>query len=97
MRSIVVSPSATSPAMTRLADARRSVAITVAPDRPATPWTTAVLPSISMLAPSRTSSLTCMKRFSKIVSVTLAEKNSRAMAVYLVATVRREPWRTAEA
>ena len=31
MRSTTVSPSATSPAMTRLADARRSVAMTVAP------------------------------------------------------------------
>jgi len=31
MRSMIVSPSATRPAITRLAEARRSVAITVAP------------------------------------------------------------------
>ena len=42
MRSTVVSPSATSPAITRLAEARRSVAMTVAPCSLATPRTTAV-------------------------------------------------------
>ena len=72
MRSTMVSPSATRPAMTRLAEARRSVAITVAPDRRGTPSITATLPSTWILAPRRTSSLTCMKRFSKIVSVTVA-------------------------
>jgi hypothetical protein len=72
MRSTIVSPSATRPAMTRLADARRSVAITVAPDSCGTPSTTATLPSTWMVAPSRTSSFTCMKRFSKMVSVTAA-------------------------
>jgi hypothetical protein len=72
MRSITVSPSATSPAITRLAEARRSVAITVAPVSSSTPWTIAVLPSMSMRAPSRRSSCTCMKRFSKMVSVTCA-------------------------
>ena len=34
-----------------------------------TPCTMAVLPSTSILAPSRMISCTCMKRFSKIVSV----------------------------
>ncbi len=53
MRSIVVSPSATSAAITRPADARRSVAITVAPDSRGTPLTIAVLPSISIDAPRR--------------------------------------------
>ena len=69
MRSTMVWPSATRPAITRLAEARRSVAITVAPDSCSTPLTTASLPSTSIFAPRRTSSLTCMKRFSKIVSV----------------------------
>ncbi len=72
MRSTCVWPSATRPAITRLAEARRSVAITVAPDNRGTPCTTAVWPSISIFAPSRTSSLTCMKRFSKIVSLITA-------------------------
>ena len=69
MRSIVVSPSAIRPAMTRQADARRSVAITLAPVSFGTPRTIAVLPSTSMSAPRRTSSCTCIIRFSKIVSV----------------------------
>ena len=68
MRSTVVSPRAARPAITRLAEARRSVAITVAPDSAGTPCTMAVLPSMRMLAPSRRSSCTCMKRFSKMVS-----------------------------
>ncbi len=72
MRSTRVSPSAHSPAITRLADARRSVAITFAPDSWSTPVTSAVLPSTVMCAPSRFSSCTCMKRFSKIVSTTCA-------------------------
>ena len=71
MRSITVSPLATRPAITRLADARRSVAITAAPDSRSTPSTIATLPSIWIFAPRRTISLTCMKRFSKIVSVTV--------------------------
>ena len=69
MRSIVVAPSAIRPAMTRHADARRSVAITFAPVSFATPRTIAVLPSTSISAPRRTSSCTCIIRFSKIVSV----------------------------
>ncbi len=44
-----VSPSATRPAMTSPAEARRSVAITVAPDSRSTPWTTATRPSTSIL------------------------------------------------
>ena len=55
--------------MTRHADARRSVAITLAPVSLATPLTIAVLPSTSMSAPSRFNSCTCIIRFSKIVSV----------------------------
>ena len=43
--------SATSPAITRLAEARRSVAITVAPSSVGTPLTKAVLPSILMSLP----------------------------------------------
>jgi hypothetical protein len=69
MRSIVVAPSATSPAITRHADARRSVAITFAPVRRGTPRTIAVEPSTSMSAPRRFNSCTCIMRFSKIVSV----------------------------
>ena len=48
------------PAMTRLAEARRSVAMTVAPESCSTPSITATLPSIWIFAPRRTSSLTCM-------------------------------------
>ena len=69
MRSIVVSPSATSPARISEAEARRSVAITGAPLSLGTPRITAVWPSTRMSAPRRSSSLTCMKRFSKIVSL----------------------------
>jgi hypothetical protein len=47
-----VSPRATRPATTRQAEARRSVAMTVAPSSRGTPFTTAVLPLISMSAPS---------------------------------------------
>ena len=46
-------------------------AITVAPDKRATPVTIAILPSVSIFAPMRFSSATCMKRFSKIVSLTV--------------------------
>ena len=72
MRSIVVSPSAMRPAITRHAEARRSVAMTSAPVSFSTPLTTAVLPSTSMSAPSRRNSCTCIIRFSKIVSVMTA-------------------------
>ncbi len=51
------------------AEARRSVAITGAPERVWTPFTTAVWPSTRMSAPIRRSSATCMKRFSKMFSV----------------------------
>ena len=80
MRSISVSPSATKPAITRLAEARKSVAMTVAPDSFSTPSMTATLPSIWILAPRRTISLTCMKRFSKIVSVTVAAPCDTALS-----------------
>lgn len=69
MRSMVVSPSATRPARISEADARRSVAITGAPLRRSAPRTIAVCPSTWISAPRRSSSLTCMKRFSKIVSL----------------------------
>jgi len=45
------------------------VAITGAPLRRGTPRTTAVLPRTRISAPMRSSSFTCMKRFSKMVSV----------------------------
>ena len=61
-------PRAIRPASTRHADARRSVAITVAPVSRVGPRTIAVRPSTSMSAPMRASSGTCMNRFSKIVS-----------------------------
>ena len=69
MRSTTVSPLATRPASTSDAEARRSVAIIGAPVIWATPRMMAVLPSMRMSAPRRCSSLRCMKRFSKIVSV----------------------------
>src|SRR5262249_21721391 len=58
-----------SAAMTRETEARRSVAITGAPLSALTPSMVAHSPSSWMWAPSRTSSCTCMKRFSKMVSV----------------------------
>ena len=51
MRSIVVSPSAINPAITRQAEARRSVAITLAPVSAGTPFTIAVLFSKGSLVP----------------------------------------------
>ncbi len=63
-----VSPRAASAAITSLTEARRSVAITGAPFRPATPRTRASPPETAMSAPSRASSGACMKRFSKMVS-----------------------------
>ncbi|CSC12736.1 Uncharacterised protein [Vibrio cholerae] len=65
----MVSPLAIQPAMTRLAEARRSVAITCAPLKRSTSPQITVLPSISALAPMRFNSGTCIKRFSKMVSV----------------------------
>ncbi|MNF96345.1 hypothetical protein D3C84_791320 [compost metagenome] len=70
MRSIRVSPSAISAEITRLAEARRSVAMTGAPLSVWVPVTIAVLPSTWMCAPMRCISYTCMKRFSKMVSMT---------------------------
>ena len=55
--------------MTSETDARRSVAITGAPLSWSTPSIVAFSPSSWMCAPSRASSCTCMKRFSKMVSV----------------------------
>ena len=70
MRCTWVVPRAASPASTSEAEARRSEAMTGAPVSPATPRTTAVRPSREMRAPMRPSSGTCMKRFSKMVSLT---------------------------
>ena len=68
-----VSPRAASAATISDTEARRSVAITGAPDRPpGTPRTMADAPCTLMRAPMRFSSGTCMKRFSKIVSVIIA-------------------------
>ena len=64
--------SAASPARISEALARRSVAITGAPVNPRTPLTVALCPSMVMSAPIRCSSQTCMKRFSKTVSVMTA-------------------------
>ena len=58
-----------SPAITKLADARRSVAITGAPLRLELPLDTAEFASNAISAPIRCNSGTCMKRFSKMVSV----------------------------
>ena len=73
------------PAMTRHADARRSVAITFAPVRRGTPRTVAALPSTSMSAPSRRSSCTCIMRFSKIVSVTTDVPAARVASAIICA------------
>ena len=54
--------------MTSETEARRSVAMTGAPLSALTPLIVAVSPCSWMSAPSRASSCTCMKRFSKIVS-----------------------------
>src|SRR5271157_4798623 len=61
----------TSAANTSDAEARRSLACTAAPLSGVRPRTTARLPSILTFAPMRTSSWACMKRFSKMFSVTM--------------------------
>src|ERR1039458_8662605 len=66
---IMVSPSATRAASTSEAEARRSEARTAAALNGVPPRTMARRPSILMLAPMRTSSCACMKRFSNIFSV----------------------------
>ena len=53
MRSTVVSPLATKAAITKLAEARRSVAMTVAPVRRCPPVTLATRPSVLICAPRR--------------------------------------------
>ena len=63
MRSMTVSPVATIPAITRQAEARRSVAITLAPESGVGPRTFARLPSTEIEAPMRASSATCWNRF----------------------------------
>ena len=78
MRSTIVVPSACSPASTSDADARKSVAMTCAPVSRSTPRAITVLPWIDRFAPSRCSSSTCWKRFSKIVSVIVAVPSATA-------------------
>ncbi len=76
----MVSPRAARPASTRDTEARRSVAITGAPCSARTPRTMAEAPCTLMLAPMRFSSGTCMKRFSKMVSVTMAAPSATAIS-----------------
>ena len=80
MRLTMVSPSAARPAMTSDTDARRSVAMTGAPRSLAVPSMVAVSPSSDIRAPNRASSCTCMKRFSKIVSVICEEPPAQAIS-----------------
>src|ERR1700722_2978985 len=68
----MVSPSAARPARTSETEARKSVAITGAPVSFSTPRTMAAAPCTAMSAPMRVNSGTCMKRFSKMVSVIIA-------------------------
>ena len=56
-----------------VAEARKSVAMTDAPESCDGPWIRAKEPSIRMSAPIRTSSGTCWKRFSNTVSDTIEE------------------------
>ena len=69
--STTVTPSAARPAITSAAPARRSGAETSAPVNFYTPSMIAVLPSTLMQAPMRASSSAYLKRFSKILSVTI--------------------------
>ncbi len=66
-----VRPCAASAASTSEAEARRSVAITGAACSCRTPLMIAVLPSRRISAPMRRISSMCMKRFSKMVSITV--------------------------
>ena len=85
--------SAASAAMTRLTDARRSVAITSAPCRPSTPRTSAVEPCSEMLAPSRPSSGTCMNRLSYTVSRTTDAPDAIVIRAMNCACIGRKPVR----
>ena len=78
-----VTPSATSPAKIIAAPARKSVARTSQPVSWLGPSTTALRPSVVILAPIRLSSTTCIKRFSKTVSVTLL----RPSAITIIAII----------
>ena len=79
MRLTSVSPLAASPASTSETEALRSVAITGAPVSSLTPRTSADPPCTVMRAPIRASSGTCMKRFSKMVSVIMAAPSATHM------------------
>ena len=74
-----MSPSATSPAKTRLAEALKSVAITGAPLNIGMPSITAVLPLRVILPPIRAISCTCINLFSKTVSVTVEFPSAMAL------------------
>ena len=67
----MVMPSAASPAITNAAPARKSGALTLAPVYSLIPRMIAILLSTLILAPIRESSSTYLKRFSKILSVTV--------------------------
>jgi hypothetical protein len=75
--------SASRPAIASAAEARRSLAMTLAPVSRDGPSTIAQRPSARTCAPIRTISATCWKRFSKIVSVIVATPSSEvARAVH---------------
>ena len=71
--------------MTSDTEARKSVAMTGAPVSRGTPRTSAEAPWTLMLAPIRTSSGTCMKRFSKIVSVIIEAPSAVAISAMICA------------
>ncbi len=73
-----VIPSAASPAITSAAPARRSGALTLAPVSFFTPSMIAELPSTLIQAPIRESSSAYLKRFSKILSVTILVPSASA-------------------
>src|SRR5207249_4488532 len=85
MRFTNVAPLATNPAMTSAADARKSLAMIGAPLSGRPPFTIALGPSIAMSAPSRASSLTCMKRDSKIRSVMMLMPGVSVMSTIICA------------
>ena len=73
------------PASNNAADARKSLAITGAPLNGRPPFTIALGPSISISAPNLASSLTCMKRDSKIRSVMMLIPGASVMSAIICA------------
>ena len=71
-------PSAARPAITRAAPALKSGALTLAPVYFSTPVIIAILLSTFTCAPIRVSSSTYLKRFSKILSVTVLVPSANA-------------------